>query len=230
MTSYVRSMKRRAYATTSYKAPLGYGRAIYRAKLYRNLKFSQPELKFYDGYVNAAQNGTGAQQLGAVFTPVLGTGANNRLGDKVIVKSIQVQLEGYYNTTTTHDQGFWRVALVIDKVANNQTNPATWTTVFNGNGLNALKNNAYGDRFKVLWDEMVPVFNLGVAATNPTAAENVRWCRRFYKKLNLPVQFSASTPAWADVVKNGIFLTFWWDGTTTEPYMIVSTKVRFIDS
>jgi len=192
---------------------------------------SREEKKFVDqGVTLTAANTTGSTT--AINLIATGTDYNNRIGRKVILKSVMVRalVSPDIASNTTDDQAI-RCMLVYDA----QTN----STLAGVNDIleAGTTNNAYAfqnlnnrDRFKVLMDK---TFATGkqVAASGLAGSNTVHFIKKF-KRLNHEVIFSGTTAAigsiqtgsllWLVIGSSGAGLT---DGSVSW-----NSRIRFVDA
>lgn len=190
------------------------------------------EQKYFDAYIiqnasTALVSSVLAPAVGTtLFAPAQGSGNTNRDGRRVVVTSITV--EGYnllapFATTNPLATGptapFTPPTICIWLVWDKQTNgtQATGDLVYTGPtaqfAVAPLRNMLYTRRFKVLkkWS-IVPDADSITWTTNATSAFTGTIGQRhnfnFYKKVRIPVNFSASnsTPFVADVIDNSFFM------------------------
>jgi len=182
------------------------GRASSSVPSLNSTKSFSPELK----YVNTT---TSIQDM--TTTPVItllngcapGSDATNRIGRRVLVKS--VQLSGYAAASTATVIAPCRWAIVIDRQPNGATFSFTdcWDTAL----ADTLRNPNNLQRFQIIHDTGV-VAVIGSTQPSPAIAATSTSMVPFhlYKKLNVPVQYNSGTAGTiADIQTNAIFLVTW---------------------
>lgn len=209
--------------------------------------FVGQELKYFDtsnildALVAPTDAAGGEVDPGTLLTlccPVQGSGATNRDGRRIVMKSIQ--LSGSIITAPNPDeadmpaQAQYFVALVQDT----QTNAAQLSSedVFANPGANAATAaNPFRDlerstRFKVLksWYLKQPMLTSlnDAAATGSVSGSAVRFS--YYSKLSIPVEFVANAGTVADVQDNSLHLIAYTNSTGLAPSISYNCRVRFV--
>lgn len=191
------------------------------------------ELKFIEtADTTAIPAGTPATLLTGGFQPLLingsvpGTGATNRIGRKIFMRSVLIRAAVAAAATTT--SGLVRLMLVYDS----QTNGAAFQdtdllTPADGTPnpyITSKQNLDNRDRFKVLMDK-VYYLSAGTAVTDT----NVRYCMKF-KKIAYPVIYNAgSAGTVADINTGGLFFCSMCTNGTAAPNFRLDARVRFSD-
>lgn len=167
------------------------------------------EKKFYDSTLSAQTMNTAWQNidfLHGITQPAIGTGtttANTRVGNKIIVHSIEFIITCYATAAISGAGATCRFALVHNK----ETNGAVITAadVWQGNGYDSLRATATQPKYSVLRDEYHSMLgtanNAGtMVAFGPTKL--MRW--KVYPRKQ--IDFISSTGAIADVLKDNYTL------------------------
>lgn len=191
------------------------------------------ELKFIEttdtGVIPA---GTPATLLTGGFQPILlngsipGSGATNRIGRKIFMRSCLIRFACAAAATST--SGIVRCMLVYDSQVNGTAFTDTDLLVpFDGtpNPFITSKNNLDNrDRFKVLMDKQFYLSG-GTAVTDT----NVRILMK-YKRLEHPVIYNAGTAGTvADINTGGLFFCSMCTNGTAAPISRLDARVRFSD-
>ena len=166
------------------------------------------ELKYVDTGAEAVLTSTGTLSLLNGLVP--GTGATQRIGKKVVFKSIlyRAVLAGGANGGTAFC-GTCRMIIVVDRQANASA-PAVTDILQTASGLSPV-NMDNRDRFYVLSDKEYPIDQLG---GNQSAD-----CK-IYRKISIPTVFNAGTAGTvADISTNSMYLLtiFTQGGTIAAP-------------
>jgi len=161
-----------------------------------------------------------------------GTDFNQRIGRRINVTSIQ--LRGYFdlNQTTSTDIDACRMMIVQDCQPNGVTpNLSDVLTVDPTSGLvhpNAFMNLNNRERFKVIWDKLI---SLGCYERNVgNIFYNAKPYIDVYKRVNIPVEFSATGNTIGSIATNSIlFFIFGSAGTATWKFS-TNARLRFTDA
>ncbi len=209
--------------TTSAVAARRAARHAYRAN---------KELKFFD--TTAAFNAGGVIVVGGEIDAsmnliVQGTGENERIGRKCVVKSIHIKGDVELPTLAGAGGGNFdrcRIIVYVDKQANGAT--AAVTDILQSADILSHRNLSNTGRFTVLQDQVWNV-NQGPAAgdggANDYTGKFLTWS--MYKQLNLPIEFSAAAGALAELRSNNIgLLTITEQGVALAKY---NCRLRFED-
>nr|UOF80974.1 capsid protein [Cressdnaviricota sp.] len=129
-----------------------------------------------------------------------GTGINQRIGVRVLVKSIQLKINMVRENAATTTLQQVHHTLVYDR----QTNGAapTYADVWGGNTFPGtdLRNVANTGRFFVIWDNVENIEGVNMGGSSSKFVQ-------FYRKVNLPVYYNAGNAGTvADIATGGIFL------------------------
>lgn len=144
---------------------------------------------------------------------VPGTGASQRVGMKVALRTIELRgfVESYTGTGLEQED---RIMLLLDKQPNG-VGPTAITDFLTAATVVSPRNLANRKRFKLLWDQ---TFALGAVATT-TGTVTTR-CFKKYLRFGVPliVDFNTGTAGTiADIVSNSLhFITFGTEGVGTQ--------------
>lgn len=132
-----------------------------------------------------------------------GTGDEQRIGRRITIKSIQIRGQAFFApaAAATAATGCW-LYLVMDKQTNGAA--AAITDVFTSSVVNtALLNLDNNQRFVILkkW-QWVMQPGAGATAAYNNSCKNIEW----YKKCNIPIEYSSTTGAITEIRSNNIFL------------------------
>ena len=181
-----------------------------------------------------------------------GTNANQRIGRKILVKSVLIDVNIWGNLDNAHydsDPVAYKMLLVVDKQANGtQATGSDIVSLPNGTtGTNGPATDNYQQmdcvmplisnrqRFVILKEiagHLKPTVDSANAdQTHQKTSKKVR----IYKRLNLPVEYGGTTGGIAEIKSNNLLLLFVFakpNGTGTDGYGAVfgSTRLRYQDS
>lgn len=179
------------------------------------------ELKFVDTSNIGVAPASGVMTLGALCNGLVpGSGANNRIGRKIVMKSILLRWSIALSPTTTQG-GTFRVMIVYDKQAN-ATAPAVTDILLSANYTSQM-NLSNRDRFVVLADVI----------TDPiSAGGNYSISGKLFKKLNLETMYNPGVAGTiGDITTGSLYVLIGNNGTfaTAQPVITYETRVRYED-
>lgn len=191
---------------------------------------SGSEQKFFDTALSFSVDATGeVPATGQLVLIPQGVTESQRVGRKCVITSITIN--GLLITTfgaggVAAVNGNTVIYLVQDKQCNGAA--AAITDVFTGTALNsALRNLSNSSRFVVLkkWNwSWSPT--AGVAAAFADMAK--KWY--FFKKCNIPLEFSSTTGAITELKSNNLFLCAGCNGAIDDIVSVsANCRVRFSD-
>ncbi len=190
------------------------------------------EMKFFDLDIDdatVAANGTIAQVSCNLIQG--GSGEQNRVGRKCIIRSInwryELTIPAVDNDTTPGTGDVVRVILYLDKQCNGAT--AATTDILESDDFQSFNNLANKDRFVVLLDRL-HVINRMAGGGNGT---NSDWPQQledstFFKKCMIPIEFDVAAAAIGNVRSNNIGLLLVGRGGTAT--FASKMRLRFTDS
>lgn len=179
-----------------------------RPRAYKRGPNLQQERKFFDTAVtDAVISSSGTVQTSPNLV-AQGTAEDERIGRKIIVRSIaarfQIQLPSGTNQADLTGGDTTRIIIFIDKQCNGVATAVLdllETAVFD-----SFRNLSNQNRFVILSDRFF-TFNRLVAmtdGTNTASTPTVIKDWRFYKKLNLPIEFDSTSGAITGIQSNCI--------------------------
>lgn len=147
-----------------------------------------------------------------------GTTANQRIGRKLIMKSILMRI-GVSKQPSTAGEGLMRLLVIYDA----QTNAAIplATDILQINDISSPMNLNNSDRFKVILDK---TWNIG-------SVDNTSYIRALYKKCKLETKFNNGGGATVgDIQTGGLFALTYCTGLTTATVAgQVYSRIRYYD-
>nr|UOF79570.1 capsid protein [Cressdnaviricota sp.] len=154
-----------------------------------------------------------------------GTNVNERIGYRILVKSIQLKATMVRENAATTTLQQVHLTIVYDR----QTNGAApaYADVWGGNTFPGtdLRNNVNMGRFFVIWDHVENIEGVNQGGSSSKFVE-------FFRKVNLPVYYNAGTAGdVTDIATGGLFLLI--KGSTAagadDVDTTISTRIRFTD-
>lgn len=200
-------MKKRSYSSYDNKPFKDPRKKVRVTRAYPSVTRFMPsggELKFFDTAVDFTIDTTGeVPATGQLNLIPQGAGESQRIGRKVTIKSINFNGLVLYNPTTdTNGSDFVTIYLVLDKQCNGAAASATdvLTTV---DFFKAQRNLANSERFVIMkrWQ-----FSLQSQAGASGAFGKVQRGLKFYKKCNIPIEFSSTMGVISEIRSNNLFL------------------------
>lgn len=168
-------------------------------------KSSGEELKFFDTALSFTCDATGeVPATGQLALIPQGDTESTRDGRKATIKSIWIRGQlNFVPSTAATAAGVVYISVVQDKQCNGAA--AAITDVFSSNGMaENFPNLNNKDRFKILKKIVVPM-NSQAGVT--TAFNNLMLPVDWYKKVDIPMDWSSTTGAITEIRSNNIFLT-----------------------
>lgn len=167
-------------------------------------QFARGEWKYVDTSLSLQCNTTASLTLLNGLAP--GTAANQRVGMKVTVRSLQINARLRTQPTTGVDQ-FARVTLILDRQPNGAA-PGAITDILAADSVNGLRNLANRKRFKIMWDRTIPLGGILNGAGTGSQTPNLRTIK-LYMKFRRPIvtEFNTGVAGTiADISTNSIYL------------------------
>lgn len=168
---------------------------------YNQSRGSRGERKFFDTALSFGVDLTGeVPATGQLNLIPQGVTESTRVGRKCTIKSIQIRGICYSSATVPEDIAY--IYLVQDSQANGAAAAVT-DVLTNSTMSTAMINLANSQRFRILKRFIIhPKASAGVAAAYETSVVKVD----FYKKCNIPLEFSSTTGALTELKSNNLFL------------------------
>lgn len=193
----------------------------------------RPELKFFDDdtlnltFDNTAIISTDAS-TGLINLIPQGDTQSTRDGRQCTIESIQIKGVIEWNPTTALPAtGATYMYLILDTQANGST-PVVLDVVTSTDLSRAFMNLSNSKRFKII-KKFVHTWN--PPAGDPTTALNYMTRNiDFYKKCNIPLEFSSTTGALTEVKSNNLFMLYGSQNTGTDGgtiFFVGRSRIRF---
>lgn len=182
--------------------------------------------------VAAGQSGTWTTIAAAYLCNGLaqGAGPNNRLGRKILMKSIYVRAT-HYCTAAASVSGPLRMIVVYDKQTNGAFPTATAANVVSSplttDHINSSNNLGCADRYITIFDKLFPPV---AGATNPGAPQAAT--KKCYRKINLEQVFNTGNIGdITDINSGAVYIAFCSAGfNATGSVVDYMVRTRFEDS
>lgn len=187
------------------------------------------EQKFFDTTLNFTVDATGEVPATGQLTLIpQGVTESTRVGRKCVIKSVTIHAGAYLvPAATATSSGVVSMFLVLDKQCNGAA--AANADVWSSGDLNiAMRNLANSSRFVVLkkWK-----FGINSQAGATTAYNNQSRPLDYYKKCNIPIEYSSTTGAITEIKSNNLFLMAGCNALLDDLVTISGTcRLRFSDS
>lgn len=191
--------------------------------------FKKAEDKFFDTALSFNIDATGeVPATGQLCLVQNGTSDSSRIGNKIVVKSIQIRgVQILVPGASTTGACTTYVYVVLDKQCNGAA--AAVTDVLTGTSLaSAFINLANSERFVILKRFVTKhACSAGVQTAFSQTSEPMEW----FHKCNIPILFDASAGAITDLTSNNIFLIAGTDGQGDDLVAVDGrVRLRFSDN
>ena len=173
---------------------------------------------------NADTTGT-SQLLNGVAT---GTDFTDRIGRKIILKSLQVQ--GWVQPIDDSTGFALCRLLVVYDMQSNGAAPAI-TDILKSATSEANINLNNRDRFKILFDKRFMIGKVTNTTTQTYAASPTCFKVQLYRKLNLETLYNGTTNAVGSIATGAVYAWVIGNlGANAGGFMTLSTRIRFVDA
>jgi len=203
-----------------------------RAGYYGRFTGPAAELKFFDTTLNFTADTTAeVPATGQLSLIPQGVTESTRVGRKCTIKSIQINgVMTHVPAAAATSSFILSVALVQDTQTNGAAAAVSDVYDMVGNALPvSVRNIENGDRFKILkrWD--IPFTS---ASGVTTAYNNVSKKWDFYKKCQIPLEFSSTTGAITELKSNNVFIVAGTSTAAADDTVTVNgiCRLRFSDN
>lgn len=184
-----------------------------------------PELKFLDTTISSVMTATGSVPAtgGQLNLIAQGTTESQRIGRKVVIKSIHIlgTCLSVFGVTAAPAAVAYMV-LVWDKQCNGAA--AAVTDVFTSADLStSLPNMANNERFIIIKRFKFRMYpQAGVSGAFGDLSIPIK----YYRKCNIPVEFSSTTGAITEIKSNNLFLLTGLSSSTAASVVQIAAKCR----
>jgi len=186
------------------------------------------ELKFYDNSTNFAFDATGEIPVSGQLVEIpQGVTESTRVGRKCVIKSVQGKYAlNFIPGAATASSTYVFMYLVLDKQCNGAA--AAVTDVFESSAVAYSPLNLNNSqRFRIL-KKFKAKLTSQAGVSGAFNKDTAYW--EFYKKCNIPLEFSSTTGAITEIRSNNLFLIAGSDNQSDDTVNCVGiTRVRFSD-
>ncbi len=167
------------------------------------------ELKFHDVDLDDAVVAGSGTVTDSINKIAQGVTESQRVGRKCTLKAInwryQLAIDEVVDNATPAQSDSVRIILYLDKQCNGAT--AAVTDILESDDFQSFRNLANSGRFVVLMDRVHTMNELTLTSTqNADTFDSAQLFidRQFYKKCNIPLEFSSTTGAITEIRSNNI--------------------------
>lgn len=152
-----------------------------------------------------------------------GVGVNDRVGQQVIMRSIEVKVRFWVSWGASADAVTGRFLLVLDRESH-AANPSI-TDILTEDSVRSLKRYSNRKRFKILWDQTVDAVHEVATATDQA------YSFKYYKRVEIPMEFNAAGTEYIASINKGALFMVQVDNTSgaTDTYLTGYSRVLYSD-
>ena len=170
---------------------------------------TKPELKFHDIAIDVTPIAVPGAVVASANVIAQGVGESERIGRKMTIVTVLLRwrVTLLASVASNLTDGVFRMIIFVDKQCNGAT--AAVTDILAAANYQSFNNLANKGRFRTLHDRTHVVNAMAVAATDNTTFVSMEVAKDgevFLTGLNIPVEYSASTPSIADIRSNNVGL------------------------
>lgn len=159
-----------------------------------------------------------------------GTDYINRIGRRVVMKSLYIRFSLVPNVANSAPVGdFARILLVYDCQSNGAAPLAADILNAAADYLSPLNLNNR-DRFKILHDKVIPMNPNVYTAGALTSGDPVNKTWKLFKKMNMDIIFGGTGATVGSIQTGAIYLLYMSAGATSYSTLTYNCRIRFIDS
>lgn len=193
----------------------------------RGAMLNRGELKYVDAdmFTSPPTPVSGTPTFTLLNGTAAGTGASDRIGTEITMKSISVRGTWLQNTSlTSGTSNYVRMLLVYDSQSNGSA--PTAAELLTGSGMFAHKNLDNRKRFKILKDKLFILLpTSGSNSSGGPQAVNFK----FYRKLNAKTEYKGTTAAITSIATGAIYLVCLAQAAANGPSFTGSSRIRYDD-
>lgn len=204
------------------------------------------EQKFYDTAIDNTQlsaatdtwYAAGTQAQGLILVGLAqGTGASQRIGQRITVKSIQLRLHVQPSSAASTGPfgGVFHMALVLDRDAKG-TAPSITDLYTTSDMTTSMINIGYSERFRVIKKWQSVLYATGQEGGTGDYYGPMCVPIDYYHKEDIPVRYSSSTGAISEITGNNLFLVvggFTMASASTQDLkparVLGAARIRYVD-
>ncbi len=174
----------------------------------RRSRLSSGELKFFDSTLDDTLVASAGGLTDSICLIADGTTESERVGRKCTLRSVHWRYTAFLGikdaVATPALPDSLRIIMYQDKQCNGLT--AAITDVLDTANIHSFRNLSNSSRFNILCDKLVSINYDGLASDGAGVVSQARKQREFvwYKKLNIPLEFSGITGALTEVRSNNV--------------------------
>lgn len=186
------------------------------------------EMKFFDTSLSFTFDATGeVPATGQLSLIPQGVTESTRVGRKCVIKSIHIRgIEAAQFGAAATAASNTYLYVVLDKQCNGAA--AAVTDVFTSSNLSSAHHNLANSQRFVILKKMIMNMTPGAGVT--TAYNNVVKAFDFYRRCNIPLEFSSTTGAITEIRSNNIFLLAGTDAASDDIVTLTGVcRLRFSD-
>ncbi len=154
-----------------------------------------------------------------------GTGLNNRIANKIVIKTVQTRTQVQFNAAETGISAI-RIAIVYDR--NPRGNLAAGANIFTHNSIRGNINSSdplYAGRFQILYDEMFE-FDYDNSAAGSTNWIYPKW----FIKRSMKCEYNETGNGIADCQKGALLFCAVSGSATHDTTINHETKIKYSDN
>lgn len=157
-----------------------------------------------------------------------GTGATERVGMKVTIKSIEIRFQ-LQSTPTTGVSQFGRFILVLDRQPNGIA-PGAVTDILSSQSTGSPRNLANRKRFKIMLDKVVPI---GSTIAGVSSTPDLRFLKYYLKpRKSIVTEYNTGvTGNIADISTNSLYFVYFGTELSGATDILIrgTIRIRYVD-
>lgn len=205
-------------------------RRKFRRRRIRRMRRPARELKWLDTAISGTSGTTWGNHAVSLNVVPQGLTANDRIGDKLTIRSIEMNLRVHvtFGTSISNSVQRARVLLVHDRQAN--LLPADGLELMEDDSVDSFRNETNSHRFRILrdWKVTTVATAAGGDGTSFDFTPQHRWLR-FRKRLNMPIKYEGASGAITTTQSNNLCLFVIVESSLATTLTGI-TRIRFSDS
>jgi len=191
-----------------------------------------PELKYHDtGFGTGVTLPVGsAASLTSLNKIAQGDSQNQRVGMRINVTSVQVKLRfQLQQSTSTGNSSQVRIIIAVDKQCNG-ANPVELNLLSTTDDISSLRKPETAKKYRILLDKTYFLNAQGLAwnGVGESGSQVTEGCM-FFKRLQLPIYYSAAAAAVTSVTQNNLFYMIYTNVTSPVTTLYGNIRLRYTD-